>query len=224
VALKTSDIKKRVIGGTNVKWGPAGLFVNEYGGEMWASNKYWLTRAERVAPLLEQFNLSAAEPGAYEVNGTVRRANGGNHGEPVIPDIASFMSGVKDYQPGIPVRVAGQQAYTRQDGFGLYAAFMLADGTHAGLEADTLAWLSDTMTAPLPKQEDGTYLHYGDVSVLFRKSAGVSALIRAEVVHVIERAHYTDKVEGQAQEHVPAVTELLEPRVLGIMLGMKYGA
>jgi hypothetical protein len=223
MALKANDIKKLVTHGYTVKWGPAPLAVNTWNGEMWATNRTWLTRAERVAPLLEQFNLSTAEPGAYEVNGTVRRANGGNNGEPVIPDLASFMRSQADYTPGIPVRVAGQQAYTNQERFGLYAAFMLADGTHAGLNADTLEWLSDTATAPLPAQEDGTRLRYGDVRVSFRKNGQgkVSAMVSAEVFRIIEPGHYEDEGRGP---WVPAVEEACEPRMLGLMMGLNYGA
>lgn len=38
MVLKATDIKKRVIRGYAVKYGPAPLFVNEHGGEMWATN------------------------------------------------------------------------------------------------------------------------------------------------------------------------------------------
>lgn len=225
--LKPAEIKKRVIGGANVKYGPVGLFVGEHAGEMWATDKYWLTRAERVAPLLVQYNLNPAEPGAYEVNGTVRRATGDVAGIPAqAPDFSAFMGELRDYQPGIRVRIAGQDAYTKAGNGALLAVYLLADGTHAGLGADTLAWLSDTVTAPLPGLADGTYLHYGDVRALFHRSGQgkVSAMIRAEVIRTVERAHYTDKVEGQAQEYVPAVTEPREPRMLGLMMGMNYGA
>jgi hypothetical protein len=222
VELKPSEIKKRVIGGHNVKYGPAGLFVGEYAGEMWATNKYWITRAERVAPLLVQYNLSAAESGGYEVNGTVRRATGTEKGIPAqAPDFSVFLSDVKGYQPGVRARVAGRDAYTLADNGALLAVYLLPHGEHVGLAADTLAWLSDTMTAPLPKLDDGTYLSYGDVSVLFRPVAGVAAVIRAEVIRTIERAHYADEGRGPL---VPAVTEPREPRVLGLMMGTSYGA
>lgn len=226
MALKANDIRKRVTNGADTKNNPASLYVNEHDGEMWATNRYWLTRAERVAPLLSQYNLSAAEPGGFEVNGTVRPATGAHGISPAAPDFSNFIRSQRDYAPGAPVRVAGNQAYTRGDRGGLLAAYVLADGTHAGLNAETLEWLSDTLTAPLPGQGDGTHLRYGDVRVSFRKAAagGVSAMVSAEVIHVIERARYTDKVEGQVQDYVPAVEEAREPRVLGIMTGMGYGA
>lgn len=219
--LKPAEIKKRVIGGTNIKWGPAGLFVGEHDGEMWATNKAWLTRAERVAPLLVQYNLNPAEPGGYEVNGTVKRATGQVPGIPAqAPDIGRVVRDLGDFEPGTRVKVAGQDAYTRADNGALLAVYLLADGQHAGLGADTLAWLSDTMTAPLPGLDDGTYLHYGDLHVLFHRaeSGGVSAMIRAEVIRTIERSRY----EGSTL--VPAVTEPAAPRMLGLMMGMNYGA
>jgi len=219
--LKPAEIKKHVTNGYNIKFGPAPLAVNTYDGEMWATNRTWLTRASRVAPLLTQYNLSAAEPGAYEVNGTVKRASGGNNGEPVIPDIATFARGLEGYQPAIPVRVAGQQAYTLpSDGrHGLYAAYLLTDGMHAGLAVSELEWLSDLATAPRPA--DGH--RYGDVRVAFRKaeSGNVSAMISAEVFRVIERGHYADEGRGA---WVPAVEETAAPMMLGLMMGMNYGA
>jgi len=222
--LKPAEIKKRVIGGTNVKWGPAGLFVGEYDGEMWATNKYWATRANRVAPLLTQYNLSADQPGSYEVNGTVRPATGTVKGIPEQgPNLAAFLGAQRDYQPGIRVRIAGQDAYTSTDGGAWLAAYLLADGTHAGLETGTLAWLSDTLTVPLPQPDDGTHFYFKPASVLFHKSesTGVSAVIRAEVVHVLERSHYADEGRGDL---VPAVEETAAPMMLGLMMGMNYGA
>lgn len=222
MALKANDIKKHVIQGQNTKYGAAPLYVGGHSGEMWATNRYWLTRAERVAPLLEQYNLPAAEPGSYEVNGTVRRANGDNEGNPVIPNFGNYMRDLKDFTPGVPVRVVGNQAYTRGDRGGLFAAYLLADGTHAGLAADTLEWLSDTATAPLPASDFSEH-RYGDVRVSFHKAltGGVSAMVSAEVFRIIERGHYADEGRGA---WVPAVEEACEPRVLGIMMGLNYGA
>lgn len=222
MALKANDIKKRVIGGHNTKYGPARLYVNEHDGEMWATNRYWVTRAERVAPLLDQYNLSAAEPGVYEVNGTVRRANGDNKGIPAQPpNVGRVIEDAGSFTPGVPVRIAGNQAYTRGDRGGLYAVYLLNDGTHAGLGAEELEWLSDTATAPtLPEPHVADHVHYGDVRVSFSKNAhGVPcALVRAEVVRVIKRPVY------EGSEVTPAVTEPGEPVVLGMMMGMSYGA
>jgi hypothetical protein len=225
MTLKPTEIKKHVTRRYySLKDNPAPLFVNEHDGEMWACNRYFLTRAERVAPLLEQYNLSVSEPGSYEVNGTVRRPNGDNRGVPAQPvNIDRFVKDLGSFTPGIAVRIAGLQAYVLPDGsrLGLHAAFLLADGSHAGLHADELAWLSDTLTAPLPDQGDGTHLRYGDVHVSFnRNSHGIPmAMISAEVFHVLERTRYDNDV----RDYIPAVEEPCPPRVLGFMMGMSFG-
>jgi hypothetical protein len=219
-----TEIKKRVLRGQSTKFGPVGLYVGEYADEMWASNRFWMTRAARVAPLLDKFNLSPAEPGSYEVNGSVRPATG-QHPEigTQPPAIGKVMVNLDEYQPGIRVRVASHPAYTRDEPGGpLWALYLMADGTHAGLMADELDWLSDTQGAPLAEGH-----HFGEVRVLFRRTSGdnkVMALVKADVTHVISPAHYTDKVEGQAQEYVPAVTESAEPCTLALVMGRSYGA
>ncbi len=48
------------------------LYVAEHEGQLYATNSYWLVPVEKVAPLLTKYNLSAFEPGAFEVNGDVR--------------------------------------------------------------------------------------------------------------------------------------------------------
>jgi hypothetical protein len=215
VNAKPNDIKKHITYG-NTSHSPAYLAVNTIDGEMWATNRYWLTHAGRVAPLLEQYNLDIAEPGVYQVNGTVSRASD------QIPNIESYARSLPDFKPATRVHVSGQPVLVRP-AREPFAVFALSDGSHAGLLESELEWLSDTGTAPqLP---DG--YRYGDVGVSFYKSGSgkpPQAVIRAEVVHVIEPAHYTDKVEGERQEYVPAVTEPAEPVVLGYMMGMNFGA
>jgi hypothetical protein len=225
MTLTPNQIKKHVTRRYySLKDNPAPLLVNEHDGEMWATNKYFLTRAERVAPLLEQYNLSVAEPGSYEVNGTVKRADGASYGCPAQPaNVGAFIKDLGSFMPAIAVRIAGLQAYVLPDGprLGLHAAFLLADGTHAGLHADELEWLLDTLTAPLPEQTDGTYLRYGDAHVSFsRNSHGIPmAVISAEVFHILERARY----DSDAHDCIPAVEEPCPPRVLGHMMGMSFG-
>jgi hypothetical protein len=213
---KTQAIKKHITRGTT---GAHPLYVNEYDGEMWATDRYWLTRASRVAPLLEKFNLPADQPGAYEVNGTVRRATGSEYGIATVPpDLASWVKDQRDYQAGVRVRVAGHPAYVMSGTGTVAAVYALEDGSHAYLQSDDLDWLSELQHDDLP---DG--YRYGGVRVLFHRNAqgGIIAMIRADVIRVTERAHYTDKVEGQAQEYVPAVEEPAEPRLLGLMMGIK---
>jgi hypothetical protein len=213
---KPNDIKKHITYG-NTSHSPAYLAVNTIDGEMWATNRYWLTHAGRVAPLLEQYNLDIAEPGVYQVNGTVSRASD------QIPNIESYARSLPGFEPGIRVKVAGLPVLVRGGTGALFAVFVLADGTHAGLLENELEWLSDTSTAPALPED----CHYGDVRVSFHKSGSgkpPQAVIRASVIRTIEPSHYTDKVEGERQEYVPAVTEPAESVVLGYMMGMNCGA
>src|ERR1700733_11741387 len=102
--IKPADIRKRVIRGQDTKYEPATLAVNEVDGEMWATNRYWGTRATRVAPLLAEYNLPADQPGLYGVNGRVSRT------DKQVPDISGSMRAVfEDYTtPGTRVRIAGR--------------------------------------------------------------------------------------------------------------------
>lgn len=209
---KTAGIKKHITRGSS---GAHPLYVNEYDGEMWATDRYWLTRASRVAPLLEKFNLPADQPGAYEVNGTVRRATGSEHGiETVPPDLAAWVKGQRGYQAGVRVRVGSHPAYVMSAAGNLTAVYALEDGSHAYLQADDLEWLSELQHSELLDDH-----RYGDVHVLFHRDAkgGVIAMIRADVVHVIERSRY----DNEARCSIPAVEEPAEPRMLGMMMGIK---
>ena len=60
-----NEIKKRVVDRGTGQPGrdPGTLALGEHEGMLWATNRYWLTPAVRVAPLLEQFNLSTGRPG-----------------------------------------------------------------------------------------------------------------------------------------------------------------
>jgi hypothetical protein len=216
-----TQLKKLVLRGHNTKWGPAGLYVGEFEGEMWATDRYWAARAAHVAPLLSQYNLSADVPGAYEVDKTVRPATGQVHDIPAQPpSMENFLSEAakQSYQPAVPVQVAGVQAYTRfDDRCPLVAAYHLADGSYAGVQAEELEWLSDTSAAPLP---DG--YRYGDVRVSMRRNAQGKVTVRlmAEVFKVIEPGYY----DNEAHDYVKAVEEPADARVLAYMMGVSYGA
>lgn len=217
----TTDIKKRVVRGANLKYGPVPLYVNEWDGEMWATNRYWLTRASRVAPLLEKFNLSAAEPGGYEVNGTVRRATGQERDcSPVPPDIARFAGSgdlsLKTYKPGIRVHVAGMPAFVQPDDRSpWYAVYQTEDGGHVGLIDEELTWLSQVSDVTPP---DGCRL--GSVRVLFKRprTGGVSAMVQAECFRVIEPGRLNDERTG----YIPAVEEPAEPVLLALTMAMNF--
>jgi hypothetical protein len=209
---KTQVIKKHITRGSA---GAHPLYVNEYDGEMWATDRYWLVRASRVAPLLEKFNLPADQPGAYEVNGTVRRATGNEYGiASAPPDLAAWVADQRSYQAGVRVRVAGHPAYVMTGTDKLAAVYALEDGSHAYLLAEDLAWLSELQYDDLP---DG--YRYGDVRMLFHRDAngGTIAMIRADMVRVIERSRY----DSELRCNIPAIEEPAEPRLLGIMMGVK---
>jgi hypothetical protein len=214
--IKPAELKKRVLRGHNAtKYGAVPLHVNEINGELWATNRYWVTRADRLAPLLAEYNLPADAPGAYEVNGKVSRM------DKEVADIAKMVDvGGKDYTvPGTRVRVAGQEAYV-QDGHGcLMAVYQLADGTMVGLLADEAEWLSSTADAPIPEGH-----RFGERRVMFRKTAhGVSAAFIVDTVHVIEPHKYGTDPDTREQTSIPEVSEPGAPILLAIVMATKYG-
>lgn len=218
MADTTKEIARHVIRGHQTgKYGPVGLYVGEWDGEMWATNRYWATRAERVAPLLAKYNLSADEPGGYAVNGAVRRPAAEDRDiSPQPPDIGRPFAGLT-FTPGVRVRIAGFPVYTRDDYKGtLWGLYQLADGSYAQMMADEFEWLSDLGTAPLPAG-----FRYGETSVAFhRNDSGIPmARISAEVFEVVQSARYgKDAEDGHYQ---PAVEKLAPARVIAYVMGRK---
>jgi hypothetical protein len=216
-SVKPADIKKRVIRGADTKNQAAPLSVNVIDGEWWATNRYWVTRASRVAPLLEQYNLSAAEPGLYEVDGKVSRVGS------EVPDISkSVKSSLGEYTiPGTRVRIAGQDVYTTSPRGTLMDLYQLADGTHVGLLADELAWLSNTADAPVPED-----CHISGVRLMFRVAqtggGSVSAAVIGDVTRVVTPHKYGTDPETRELVNTPAVTESAEPVLLAIVMATKY--
>jgi hypothetical protein len=213
--IKPAELKKRVLRGHSAaKYGAVELHVNEASGEMWATNKYWVTRASRLASLLGEYNLSADEAGAYEVNGKVSRTDKQAANIAIMVDT----SGEDHIVPGTRVRVAGQEAYV-QDGHGcLMAVYQLADSTMVGLLADEAEWLSSTADAPIPEGH-----RFGERRVMFRKTAhGVSAAFIVDTVHVIEPHKYGTDPDTREQIDVPEVSEPGEPILLAIVVASKY--
>lgn len=213
---KPTDIKKYVIYGRNLKYGAVPLYVNDSGGEMWATNKYWATRAERVAPLLEKFNLSADAPGAYAVDGNVKRS------DDQVPMLAQMVGTVDRYSiAGVRASVGGVPAYTLDHSGSPMALYTLEDGDVVGIPAGELGWLSEMWTAPLP---DG--FRYGETRVRFRhgKEDNIMAAVVAEVIRIVTPHAYGTDPETRAQVSIPAVEEPAEPRILGIIMARKYGS
>ena len=215
---QVADLKKLVYRGRNAKFGPVELYVGEAGGEMWATNKYWIARASRVAPLLEEYNLSAGEAGAYDVNGKVSRA--GRR----VPEMETQIRDVlRDFTtPGTRQMIAGQEAYVLDGQGSLMEVWHLATGQTVGLLASEVKWLGSQEGAPVP---EGHYV--SGVRVLFRVGASgmVSAAFVADVARVIEPARYgKDAGEGtDGMTYVPEVSEPAAPLVLAVAMGFKYG-
>jgi hypothetical protein len=215
--VKPAVLKKRVIRGQDTRNLGAPLSVNEVDGQMWATNRYWVTRAERIAPLLAEYNLSADEPGLYAVNGKVSRVDN------KVPDIsASVRSAFKDYAiPATRVQVAGRDAYALDCYGHLMDVYQLANGMHAGLLADELAWLSQH-DASIPAD-----CRYGQVRLMFRvRQIGggdnVSAAIIADVTRVITPRTYGTDPETRERVDTPEVSEPAEPILLAMTMAAKY--
>jgi hypothetical protein len=204
-----NQLKKFIIRGhSTAKYGPVDLYVGEADGEQWATNKYWITRAARIAPLLAEYNLSADVPGAYAVNGKVSPSG------KQVPNMGAFLHDGFDL-PSTRVLLADRPAYVTDYSGTLMAVYQLADGTMAGLisgEADWLAaWTGDEV--PADHRVDG-------VRVMFRhaKEDGLMAAFIADTTHVIERqTHGTGHGTG-----TPEVSEPGAPIVLAIAMATKY--
>lgn len=212
---KPADIRRHIVGGTNISHGPAKLYLNKHADEMWATNKYWATMAERVAPLLLQYNLSAEHPGVFDVDKTARPSAD----QP--PEMTAFVRDITRFtSAGVRVRVGGQEAYALDHKGNPMALFTLDDGATVGIPAGTLEWLSDLWTAPLPSG----YRYGGVPRVVFKRpeTGGVVAAIFADVVHVIKPHAYGTDPDTRQQVSIPAEEEPAEPRLLGIVMAVKY--
>jgi hypothetical protein len=220
--LKPAAIRKLVIRGQDTKNQAAPLAVNVHNGEMWATNREWATRAVRVAPLLAEYNLPADEPGLYGVNGRVSRVNN------QVPKMPAELTRIADYPiPAARVLIAGQYVYTTDYRGVLKDLYLLANGMHAGLLSDELAWLSGTADVPVPED-----CHISGVRLMFKvlASGNTSAAVIGDVTRTITPAKYGEEARQHAAEtgcdlamtHVPAVTEPGEPIVLAIVMATKY--
>lgn len=210
------EIKKHV-GGT-AKY-PAMLIVFEHEGSMWATNRYWVTRASRVAPLLEKYNLDPAVPGAYEVNGSVHRDDAGAYVN--AAGLAKNLDPALYTVPLVPVLVAGRQAYNRSDGGVYRAVYQTADSMFLALEADGLEWLAATWSIESPED-----CYHGTVRYLTTEPHEDKNRAVAIVADLIRRL--SPVVHGTGPDGEPTrsggETENLGPRVLGIITSARLEA
>jgi hypothetical protein len=218
MSVTKTDIKKRILRGRNAgKYGPAELHVGEMRGELWATNKYWIVRASRVAPLLAEYNLTADEPGVYDVNGRVSRSGR------QLADFTKFPgTDPADYAvPATRVQVAGRDAFVNDSAGNLLAVYQLADGTMAGLLADEIGWLTDRDAAiPAGHRVNG-------VRVMFRYGRSGETLMAAfvaDTTHVIEPHKYGTDPETREPLDVPEVSEPGAPVLLAVVVATNFSA
>jgi hypothetical protein len=212
---KPAEIRTHIVYGMNTSHGPVKLYLNKHADEMWATNKYWATMAERVAPLLVQYNLSAEHPGVFDIDRTARPSTD----QP--PEMAAFVRDVARYAvSGVRVLVGGKEAYALDHKGVPMALFTLDDGATVGIRADTLDWLSSLWSAPLPSG----YRYDGTPRIVFKRpeTGGVAAAIFADVIHVIKPHAYGTDPDTHEQVSHPAVEETADPRLLGIIMATKY--
>lgn len=233
MSTQTNAIKKHITGGatpTRLAQEAAVLATGEHAGLLWATNRYWLTPAVRVAPLLEQFNQPADEPGTYAVNGSVRRT-----GDGVKP--GSMLGQPQDYPINLaPVRVGSEYAYVQPGNRGPWlAAYQSAAGAAFGLNAEDLAWLSDltgydASSGHLTAQAFGLAEDekFGEVRVQCTspKTEGTvpqKVALVADVIRTITPSGYQPDPDTGKQIYAAAVTEVTGSRVVGVMMAMRLG-
>lgn len=217
-----NEIKRHVTShATDLSRNPATLGLAEHDGVLWATNRYWITPAARVAPLLEAFNLDAGKPGAFKVNSTVRR-----HADSA-PGIGRLIGSLGDYpEPAAPVRLGGWAAYVQpsaRDKF-MLAVYQTADGTLLGLPDSDLAWLADITSMQMHRPqafELGPDEHFSEVRVMTKGRGAAPVLLVADVIRTLKPASYGTDPETGKQVHRPAETENLGPRIIGALMAHK---
>lgn len=217
--MKANEIKRLVTGGktaAQLKSEPAKLSISEFDGALWACNRYWITPAAHVALLLEEYNLSAGQPGTFDVTGSVRKIS--DQG----PDLGKIVGKPKDYPEEItPVRLGLYAAHVRPSTGQLLAVYQTENKVMTGLPADALAWLTDLsdMQMSYPRPFDlGPDDAFGDVRVMSNGSAGsTKVLLVADVIRTIKPADYS----GPAHLRAEAKTENLGPRMIGLVMSVR---
>ncbi len=218
-----NQVKKRVTkSGADLSRDPATLALGEHDGIMWATNRYWLTPAARVAPLLKQFNLTAEQAGSYEVNSTVRKTSD----EGFKP--GRLIGKLEEYpEQAVPVRLGLYDAHVRlSDKAPWLAVYRAEGGAVFGLPADDLAWLTDITGMQLTRPqafELGPDDHFGEVKVMCKgRSGSAPVAIVADVIRTIEPGMYGTGEDGGAT-YTASRTENLGLRVIGLLMSVKLG-
>ena len=188
---------KRHIGGNN-----SDLYLAQHDGQMWATNRYWLTRGSTVSPLLEKFNVPADATGQYEVNGTVRKVRDD------APKVAPMLELAQYDKPLARARIADRWAFAA-DGMGNYLAlFTDPDGNFKAVRADWLDWL----------RENSTPHAYGE-----RYSEPRYMLNGSKVAIVADREVQHGGHIGDDHKMVPVTWENTGPELLAVLMTVKLG-
>jgi hypothetical protein len=104
--LTPTDVKKAIVGPGSTKNDL--LALNKIGDDLYATNRFWLARAEVVADLLGKVNFSPTEPAVYTVKGstiTVRDGQEPPRMESLVP--ANTVEAKRAEILGKPAFVAG---------------------------------------------------------------------------------------------------------------------
>jgi hypothetical protein len=160
---------KRQIGKSDGR--KANLYLAEHDGAVWATNRYWLTRVERIADLLGKFNIATDQIGSFEVGSTVRKMSDD------APNVGRMLS-LSDYPDELrPLLVADRQVFYKE-GDNFLALFEIPDGNRVGIRQDWLAWLSETASLGLYK-DYGNYP--GEVRYMYGKGrVAIVASVKAQ--------------------------------------------
>lgn len=219
----TSEIKRRITGtktSAQLSRDPATLALGEYEGTLWATNRYWVTPARRVEPLLEQFNLDASGPGSFEVNGTIRRAGDRFRPGQFLP--GRYMGKLGDFpEPATQALIGGHAAHVRlSDRAPWLAVYQTEDGTTMGLPADDLAWLSSALGLQ-SLVADGE--SFGEVRIMSKGHGGKPVALVADVTRTITPGSHGTGADGKQVWHA-AETKDLGPRMVGLLMAVRLDA
>ena len=130
---------KRAIGGSGSR-----LVIAEHDGRYWASNRYWLTDAERVRPLLEHAGFRTDAPAVYDVNGKITAAD-------TPPPLVGPLMPTDESEQLALYRISGQLLSRPEDGrpafveMGNATCFVLVTVDHSAVyvNSDYLRFICD---------------------------------------------------------------------------------
>ncbi len=186
------------------------LYLSEHDGAMWATNRYWLTRAERVGALLDRFNVALDKAGAYEVGTAVRRTGDEK------PAVACHLK-LSDYPAELsPVKTGERQAYAKAGDGEFAALYETPDGETVAVHDAQLCWLSElTSTAHLRNIYAGDHISYGDRRLMHGSHGAVA------IVADITATRAGTGMYGDNGKYVPAKYDDKGTEIISILMPVK---